>query len=124
MSTTESGNCNPLTARQREWLTHLEAWREQGGTLKAYASAHDLSVSGLYTARRLLEQRGLWSPPAKGVTRRPSAPNLIPIRLTPASPAPATLRVVLPTGAVLEVPEHTDPFRLGALLACVTEAMR
>jgi len=124
MSTTDSPDCKALTARQRAWLSHLEAWREQGGTLKAYASAHDLSVSGLYTARRLLEQRGIWTSRAKSVRRKSTTPKLIPVRLTSVLPAPAALRVVLPSGAVIEVPEHTDPVRLEALLACVTEALR
>ena len=50
-----------LTARQREWLSHLEACREQGGTLKAYALAHELSLGALYRARRVLERRGMWN---------------------------------------------------------------
>lgn len=124
MSTTEAPDCRALTACQRAWLTHLEAWREQGGSLKSYASAHDLSVSGLYTARRILEQRGVWRSQARRDTHKARTPRLVPVRLTPASPAPAMFRVVLPTGVVLEVPEHTDPVRLGALLTCVMEALR
>ncbi len=99
MSTTDSPDCKALTPRQRAWLSHLEAWREQGGTLKTYASVHDLSVSGLYTARRLLEQRGVWTSRAKSVTRKSTTPKLIPVRLTSVLPAPAALRVVLPSGA-------------------------
>ena len=38
-----------LTERQQFWLDHLRVCREQGHTLRGYAKAHGLSVSGLYT---------------------------------------------------------------------------
>jgi hypothetical protein len=40
MSTTEASQSKSLTARQREWLSHVEAWGEQGETLKACALNH------------------------------------------------------------------------------------
>ena len=124
MSRTEPSRNKPLTARQREWLSHLEAWREQGGTLKAYAREHALSVSGLYTARRQLERRGAWKSPAKTGAQRADPPKLLPVRLTAMPPTPAMVRLMLPNGAVVEVAEHADPRRFGALLAGVMEALR
>ena len=57
-----------LTERQQSWLDHLRVCREQGHTLRGYAKAHGLSVSGLYTAHSTLKSRGALSEPA------PSAP--------------------------------------------------
>ena len=39
-----------LRPREQFWLDHLRTARKQGQTLKAYAQAHGLSVSALYTA--------------------------------------------------------------------------
>ena len=36
-----------LTERQQFWLDHLRVCREQGHTVRGYAKAHRLSVSGL-----------------------------------------------------------------------------
>ena len=119
----ETSPSRPLTARQREWLEHLHAWREQGGSLKAYALAHELSISALYTARRFLTQRGVWKRPPDEA-RRTSTPKLIPVRVTPMPSAAAMFRVVLPNGVVVEVPEQADIARCRALLACVSESSR
>ena len=124
MSSTELSPSKPLTARQREWLSHLESWREQGGTLKAYAKEHALSVSGLYSARRQLERRGAWRSSAKTGSPRTDRPKLLPVRLTSMPPTPTMFRVTLPNGVVVEVPEHADSMRLGTLLAGLTEALR
>ncbi len=45
------------TPRQRFWFEHLETCRAQGGPLKAYALAHDLSPSALYAAKCDLKRR-------------------------------------------------------------------
>ena len=126
MSRKDVSRSKSLSACQREWLSHLEAWREQGGTLKAYALRHDLSVSGLYTARGLLERRGAWKSRGKtGTARATTPPKLVPVRLTAArTPAPARFRVVLPSGVVVEIPEHADPARGRAWLVCVAEVFR
>ncbi len=124
MSNTQASPIKSLTARQREWLSHLEAWRERGGTLKAYASANELSVSGLYSARRVLEQHGVWPSRARNETREVTPPKLVPVRLTSVLPVPAMYRLVLPSGVILEIPEHADPARCRVLLASVSEVLR
>ena len=50
------------TEREQIWLDHLRACRRLGQTVKAYAMAHGLSVSALYTARSKpsLAYRSLW----------------------------------------------------------------
>ena len=64
-----------LTERQQFWLDHLRVCREQGHTLRGYAKAHGLSVSGLYTAHSTLKSRGALTEPA------PSAPMLGSIKI-------------------------------------------
>ncbi|MDH3282533.1 MAG: hypothetical protein OEQ18_15585 [Gammaproteobacteria bacterium] len=53
-----------LSERQRYWLERIQECEESGQTTKAYAEAHALSTSALYTWRKRLAQRGLW--PSRG----------------------------------------------------------
>ena len=101
-----------LTRRQRFWLEHLEACRERRMSLKAYAQEHDLSVSALYAARAALKRRGAVG---GAVQSRPTA-TLVPVRLSP-TPAVTRVRVLLPNGVVVELPETIEPARCRALLA-------
>ncbi len=96
------------TARQRFWLEHLKACREQGLSLKAYARNHNLSVSALYTANSALKRR------ATSIAPNTPAPKLVPVRLASGL---AMVRVLLPNGVVVELPESIDPERVQALLA-------
>ena len=96
------------TPRQRFWLEHLKACREQGLSLKGYAHAHELSVSALYAANSALKRRALSTEPSA------PAPKLVPVRLAPAA---AMVRVLLPNGVVVELPASIDPERSRALLA-------
>ena len=84
-----------LTQRRQFRLGHLRVCREQGHTLRGYAKAHGLSVSGLYTAHSTLKSRGVVTEPA------PSAPTFVPVRITPGG---AAFRMHLPNGVVVEVP--------------------
>jgi hypothetical protein len=115
-----------LTARQQEWLSHLEAWRSRGGTLKAYALEHGLSPGALYNARRALEQRGAWRARPSRKRHRASPPKLLPVRMRTVAPTSsgAMLRVMLPSGVVFEIAEHADPVRCRELLAGVWQALR
>lgn len=120
---TEISPSKSLTQRQQEWLGHLRSWRHQGGSLKVYAQTHGLSLSGLYTAKRFLTQRGVWrGQPSKAPD--PQAPTLVPVRLTSGPSASSMFRVVLPNGVVVEVPEHADLALFRALLGCVAESLR
>lgn len=108
----ERSSAGALTRRQRFWLEHLEACREQRMSLKAYAREHDLSVSALYAAKALLKRRGATG----GADQTRPAATLVPVRLSP-TPAVALVRVLLPNGVVVEVPETIEPARCRALLA-------
>jgi len=50
-----------LTERQQYWLDHIQACEESGDTTKAYAEVHGLSVSMMYSWRKELTMRGVWS---------------------------------------------------------------
>ena len=119
MSEPSPASTRALTARQRFWLEHLQAWQAQEElSLKAYAGAHELSVSALYTAKRWFKAHGLWQGREASVAPRPRA-TLVPVRVrAPALPqSAATLRVHLPNGIVVEVPEQAEPHRCQALIA-------
>lgn len=100
-----------LTSRQRFWLEHLRSAEAQGVALKAYAHSHDLSVCALYAAKSDLKKRG-----ALGASTLPIAPpKLVPVRITRAA---SSVRVFLPNGVVVEVPEYTDADSCRTLLTC------
>ena len=54
------GEGSALSERQRYWLEHVRDCEESGQTTKAYAEAHGLSTSLLYSWRKRLAERGLW----------------------------------------------------------------
>ena len=101
------------TPRQRFWLEHLEAYRVQGGSLKAYALAHDLSPAALYAAKSDLKRRRAL--PAS--TLPVPAPKLLPVHIVHSAPM---FRVLLPNGVVVEVPEYADGPCCRELLACAS----
>jgi len=115
-----------LTAIQQQWLEHLKTWQAQEAlSLREYATAHGLSVSGLYSAKRWFKVKGLWQGREVSGAGRKSAPKLVPVRVSPGSVAPrmsAPLRVLLPNGVVLEMPEHIEPERCQALVAALGAA--
>ena len=100
-----------LTEREQFWLDHLRVRREQGQTVRGYAKAHGLSVSGLYTARSTLKGRGVLTEPA------PSAPTFVPVRIALGG---AAFRVHLPNGVVLEVPAHVERTACATVLECAS----
>ena len=100
-----------LTERQQFWLDHLRVCREQGQTLRGYAKAHGLSVSGLYTAHSMLKSRGVLTGTA------PSVPTFVPVRIAPGG---AAFRVHLPNGVVVEVPAHVEGTACATVLDCAS----
>jgi hypothetical protein len=95
-----------LTERQRFWSEHLRRARESGRTLKAYATAHALSVQSLYAASRR-ERKD------RGATRSRAREAFVAVALAP----PPGVRLTHPSGVVLELDRLPDPGWLAALLA-------
>ncbi len=118
----EGSPTRALTARQIQWLEHLKGWQEQGLSLKGYALAHGLSVSGLYTAKRWFKSRGIWQGrEVSGPSRR--APKLIPVRVKPPMPATSSMfRIHLPNGVVVEMSGDADLARCRALVSMLSAA--
>jgi hypothetical protein len=79
-------------------LEHLRRWREQGGTLKAYATANGLSVSALYAAKSSYERTS--TKPASGSLTQTT---LLPVRVA-TQRRQESIRISLPNGVLLEVP--------------------
>jgi hypothetical protein len=93
--------------RREFWQMHLRAWATGGGTLKAYAEAHGLSVRSLYGARSRLER----GPRSRAVAHDATSPRFVPVRVTSTAAAPSEsgmVRVRLRNGVVLEVPVDVD----------------
>jgi len=84
--------------RRTFWLEHLAKARAQGGTLKAYAEANELSLSALYAAKSAYEKRAKTT----GVETNGAA-TLLPVQLG-ASASSALIRIALPNGLRIEVP--------------------
>jgi hypothetical protein len=111
--TNESSPAETHTPRQRFWLEHLEAYRVQGGSLKAYALAHDLSPAALYAAKSDLKRRRAL--PAS--TLPVPTPKLLPVHIVRSAPM---FRVLLPNGVVVEVPQYADGPCCRELLGCAS----
>ena len=118
-----------LTAAQQVWLEHLQRCEAQGCSSVAYARAQGLSVKALYAARRVLTELGAFQA-RRGNRPRPgpASVTLVPVRVAPAMgpcemrpvalrapEAGAAVRVLLPNGVILEVPESASPERCQAL---------
>lgn len=86
--------------RRAFWLNHLRQWREQGGTLKAYAEANGLSVSALYAAKSSYEGAS-----SRKMSKPVSGTTLLPVQISaPSRDGGEAIRVLLPNGVVIEVP--------------------
>ena len=87
-----------LTKRQAHWAMHLRACAASGLTSKAYAEKHQLSIHGLYQARKELRRREVLASPAKS----PSV-TFAKVRAEPRVARGGVWRVRFSNGAVLEL---------------------
>ena len=99
------------TSRREFWISHLNKWRAQGGTMKAYARANDLVVGNFYTAKSAY---GGDLPSGKHMdTVGRAKVTLLPVHRAPVSDL---IRVSLPNGVRIEVPGIIDGEQWRALL--------
>lgn len=47
--------------KARQWLEHLQSWKDAGTSLSAYARSHGLAPWAVYHWRRVLQHEGRWS---------------------------------------------------------------
>ena len=93
-----------LTERQAQWAKHLRACAASGLTSKAYAEKHQLSIHGLYQARKEHRRReSLASPP-----NRPSV-TFARVHAAPATARERSWRIRFPNGAVVEIEAPREP---------------
>ena len=88
-----------LSERQRFWLKHLRAAERKGEPLNLYAKRLGLSESSLYEAKRRLRTCGVIAPVAQ---RRVPPRSFARVEIVDAGRTPASLRVRLASGALLE----------------------
>ncbi len=109
---------NDLSERQRFWLKHLRAAERKDEALKAYAERLGLSRSSLYEAKRGLRACGVIAPAPQ---RRASSPGFARVAVADAGrAAPASLRVRLASGALLEWSEAPQGDALRELIGLVS----
>lgn len=107
-----------LSERQRFWLKHLRAAERKGEPLNAYAERLGLSESTLYEAKRRLRACGVIAPATQ---RRVSSPEFARVAVADAGRgAPASLRVRLASGALLEWSEAPQGDALRELIGLVS----
>ena len=91
----------------RRWVERLERFSTGNHTVVAFCATEGVSESNFYLWRRRLAQS---STPASKL------PNVVPIRVAPAS-APATpIELALPSGTVLRLPGDARPELIVAIL--------
>ncbi len=82
-----------LTERQRFWLEHIRACGS--GSLKAYATAHELDIGALYEAKSRLKR--------KGALDSAPAPRFVRVQCDAPEASPAVCRIHLRNGTLVEV---------------------
>ena len=107
-----------LSERQRHWLRHLRAAEAKGEPLKAYAKRLGLSEHSLYEAKRSLRACGLIAlAPAR---RKAASPGFVRVAVADPSRPSTSLRVRLPSGALLEWSEAPQGDALRELIGLVS----
>jgi hypothetical protein len=84
-------------ATRAKWAERLDRFRAAGRTVAAFCAAEGVSVPAFYQWKRVLTAGAAPAEP----------PALVPIRLSPSTPAP--IELVLGGGAVLRFAAGTDP---------------
>ncbi len=108
---------NGLSERQRFWLKHLRAAERRGEPLNTYAKRLGLSESSLYEAKRRLRTCGVIAPAAQ---RRVPPRSFARVEIVDAGRTPASLRVRLASGALLEWSEAPQGDVLRELIGLIS----
>ena len=91
-------------ANSAHWKQHVKAWQTSGLSQRAYAHKHDLTLSSFYYWQRKLK-------PGRRVSKRRFAS----VKVTPAQ-STSFIRLVHPSGLVIECPAGTDVAWLQSLM--------
>ena len=109
-----------LTDRDRSWLRHHRACEQSGLTAKAYAKQHQLSIQGLYQARKRLRSLGVLTAAAEPPSKTGPRPGSGFARVDLSAAASPRYRVRLPNGALVEWEGASGP-DLAEVLGAVSE---
>lgn len=90
----------PVNA-EAAWRERLTRYEGCGLTVEAFCRQEGVSASSFYRWKRRLGKSGPSSPAQNNA--RDEAPLFVPVQISP--PASAEVRIVLPGGAVVHVPE-------------------
>jgi len=104
------GEESGLSERQRYWLERVRECEESGQTTKAYAEAHALSTSALYTWRKRLAQRGLWPVQAGRFER---------VQVSALTRSVSEWRITLPNGVQVEFSGSVSGAEMSRVLVAV-----
>jgi hypothetical protein len=104
---------SPLTERQQYWLKHIHACDASGLTSIDYARQHGIKVKSLYSARKILAEKGK-PPPA------PAAVHFQKVQVFgPDRDVHRPWHVQLPNGAAASFGGPMDPAALNLFLSTV-----
>lgn len=90
-------------AKTRFWREHIDAWQQSNLTQRAYATQQGLPVA------RFVYWKNKFYP-----NRASSRADFVPVRV--ATPSASSLRLILPSGVIIECTTGTDVSWLRALL--------
>jgi hypothetical protein len=102
--------------RERYWREHLEACDRSGLTTKAYAEAHGLSTSMLYSWRRELASRDVLCKRAK--VREPS--GFARVEVIAPEPRSGEWHILLPNGVQIGFSGSVDEAALTSVLTAAS----
>jgi len=91
-------------ANSAHWKRHVKAWQTSGLSQRAYARKHDLTLSSFYYWQRKFNP-----------SRQVSKSRFASVKVTPA-PTTTSVRLVHPSGFVIECPVGTDVAWLQSLM--------
>ncbi len=98
-----------LTERQQYWLKHLRACEAAGKTTIDYARAHGINVKTLYSARKVLAEKGTLAHLKATRFQKVQTP-------TSQSSADGSWRIQLPNGVVVAFGGDFDASTLATVL--------
>lgn len=104
----------PVNA-EAAWRERLKRYEGCGLTVEAFCRREGVSPSSFYRWKRRLGNSGASSPAQNNA--RDEAPLFVPVEISP--PASAEVRIVLPGGAVVHVPEGSAK---DVLACCIRSA--
>ena len=92
-----------LTAKQREWQQHIEAWSDSGLSQVDYCRQNNIKPQQFYSWRNQLKKKLSESKPAKDERK------FLPIHLSDARPSTADSLEIKVNNVSLYLSHNTDP---------------